>query len=365
MIGNLLPAAAMAGTMAMGMLPMIASALAGLGGGGGGAAPTTGAEGGTTAGGMSPESERALKVLKLLEAVYGGGDPSDPEVKELEQQLGVSTGSGSGATSIKAKQLFQRTAATAFNNLDNQLVSYMRGLAGNNKVDKKAVTGLLREVNVALAELGPQAYTKAGQQKVHQILTAALQKAQAIVSGGQTNATDTANAINRLTTQYLYNIAGKKYTAPNQSGDSIPGGSNPQAKEIYQYLITKYGFTPAQAAGIVGNMQVESGLKTSALNPREGAIGLCQWLGGRRRNLERFAAAQGKPVTDWKVQVDFMMQELRGGESGAYRYLKAAQTPATAAAVFDQYYERSSGEARNQRIAIANRIAASMGSVSA
>ncbi|MEU4345790.1 phage tail tip lysozyme, partial [Nocardia sp. NPDC023852] len=149
-----------------------------------------------------------------------------------------------------------------------------------------------------------------------------------------------------------------------QSSESTPGGSNPQAKEIYQYLITKYGFTPAQAAGIVGNMQVESGLKTSALNPREGAIGLCQWLGGRRRNLERFAATRG-PVTDWKVQVDFMMQELRGSESGAYRYLKAAQTPAAAAAVFDQYYERSSGEARGQRIANANRIAASMGSVSA
>ncbi|MBF6223410.1 hypothetical protein IU479_35690, partial [Nocardia abscessus] len=148
-----------------------------------------------------------------------------------------------------------------------------------------------------------------------------------------------------------------------QSGDNIPGGSNPQPADIYRYLISKYGLTPAQAAGIVGNMKVESGFNTAAYNPREGAIGLCQWLGGRRQNLERFAAARGKPVTDWKTQVDFMMSELRTNESGAYGHLRAAQTPAAAAAVFDQYYERSSGAARGQRIAYANSLAAAMRNV--
>ncbi|WP_330232519.1 DUF4226 domain-containing protein [Nocardia sp. NBC_00508] len=218
-MGDLLPVAAMAAPLALGMLPMIASALAGLGSGGGGgggsaAAPVAadGGGGGVAGGGMSPEAERALRVLKALEAVYGGGDPSDPRVRELQQQLGVSPGGrGAGAGSIRATRLFQRTAAKAFNNLDNQLVSYVRGLAGSNKVDKKAVVGLVREVNVALAELGPQAYTKAGQRKVHQILTAALQKAQSIVSGGSAKSADTAAAINRLTKQYLYNIAGKNY----------------------------------------------------------------------------------------------------------------------------------------------------------
>ncbi|WP_157129606.1 DUF4226 domain-containing protein, partial [Nocardia amamiensis] len=215
LVGDLLPVAAMAAPLALGMLPMIASALAGLGsgGGGGGAAPVAADGGGETGGGLSPEALRALRVLKALEAVYGGGDPSDPQVRELQQQLGVSPGRGAGATSrsVRATRLFQRTAATAFNNLDNQLVAYVRGLAGSNKVDKKAVVGLVREVNVALAELGPQAYTKAGQRKVHQILTAALQKAQSIVSGGSAKSADTAAAINRLTKQYLYNINGKNY----------------------------------------------------------------------------------------------------------------------------------------------------------
>ncbi|MBF6301269.1 DUF4226 domain-containing protein [Nocardia amamiensis] len=370
-MGDLLPVAAMAAPLALGMLPMIASALAGLGsgGGGGGAAPVAAdAGGGVVGGGMSPEAQRALQVLRELEAVYGGGDPSDPQGRELGRGSGVSSGRGAGAASIRATRLFQRTAAKAFNNLDNQLVSYVRGLAGSNKVDKKAVVGLVREVNVALAELGPQAYTKAGQRKVHQILTAALQKAQAIVSGGQAKSADTAAAINRLTKQYLYNIAGKNYRPPSRPGvsaDNIPGGQNPQVADMYRYLVSHYGLTPAQAAGILGNIQVESGFRTDAFNPREGAIGLCQWLGGRRRNLERFAATYGKPVTDWKVQIDFMMHELRSGESGAYARLRAAQTPAAAAAVFDQYYERSSGEARGQRMAYANAIAAAMRNVPA
>ncbi|WP_327113553.1 DUF4226 domain-containing protein [Nocardia sp. NBC_01730] len=256
----------------MAMLPMIASALAGLGSGSGGtgggtAAPVAGADG-TTAGGVSPESERALKVLKLLQAVYGDGDSSDPQVKQLQQQLGVSSGSGEGASAIKAKQMFQRTAATAFNNIDNQLLTYIRGLAGNNKVDKKAVTRLLREVNVALAELGPQAYTKAGQQKVHQILTAALLKAQAIVSGGQTNATDTASAINRLTAQYLYNIAGKNYTPSTGAGGTIPGGTVgswiQQALQVLQQM--GYDISKIDPAAIAIIIQHESNGNPNATN---------------------------------------------------------------------------------------------------
>ncbi|BDU01908.1 hypothetical protein IFM12276_49360 [Nocardia sputorum] len=227
----------MAGMMAMGMLPMIASALAGLGGGGdgGGSAPVAsgvGSDGsGAVAGGMSPEAARAMDVLKQLEGVYGEGEPVDPQARELPQQSGGVSGSGATTRAIRAKRLFQRNAAKAFNNVDNQLVSYVQGLKGSNKVDKKAIIKLVREVNVALAELGPQAYTKAGQQKVHQILTAALLKAQSIVSGGSATSSDTAAAINRLTKQYLYNIAGKNYTPPTGTNGST-GATGAAAKAI-------------------------------------------------------------------------------------------------------------------------------------
>lgn len=166
------------------------------------------------------------------------------------------------------------------------------------------------------------------------------------------------------------NLPGDVYTGGDipTSADARPleGGERTTAENIYDRLVNKYHLTPAQAAGIIGNMQVEApGLNTGAYNPNEGAYGLCQWLGGRRANLEAFAAAQGKSAGDWETQVDFMMHELQGSESAAYARLRATDTPAAAAAVFDQYYERSSGEARAQRIANANNVAAAMAGVSA
>ncbi|MEV6427501.1 DUF4226 domain-containing protein [Nocardia sp. NPDC051463] len=247
MIGAALPAAAMAGTMAMAALPMIANALGGLTGGGGGDQGGNG--GGSTDGELSPESQHALEALELLAKVYGDEETDDPEIQAIREELGLtpgngtgtgtagsgagsagsgSIGAGSGATAnaVNARQLFQRNAATAFNNIDNQLLRYITGLAGNNKVDQKAIGSLVREVNVALAQLGPQAYTAQGQQKVRQILTAALQRAHTIVSGSNTNSTDTANAINRLTNQYLYNISGQNYSAAmGTSGGQMPGGT--------------------------------------------------------------------------------------------------------------------------------------------
>lgn len=142
----------------------------------------------------------------------------------------------------------------------------------------------------------------------------------------------------------------------DNKGQPIGPGETVQAKAIYDYLTSKYELSPAVASGILGNMMTESSLKTHAYNPGEGAIGLCQWEGPRRTALERFAASEGKPVTDWHVQVDFMMHELKTSESGAFARLQQAQTPAQAAAIFDKYFERSSGQARGQRMANAENI---------
>ncbi|WP_454196335.1 peptidoglycan DD-metalloendopeptidase family protein [Nocardia sp. Marseille-Q1738] len=218
-IASLAPAAMMA-------LPMLASALAGLAGGGsgagsGGSAPTAAEPG---AAGLTPEAQEAMKALKTLAALYGS-DGAASGTNSLGSQLGGIGGSGAGATAIKARALFQKNAARAFNTLDNELARYVSGLAGSNKADRKAVIRLLRDVNVQLAELGPAAYTKEGQRKAHQILTEALRKAQTIVRGGQANATETAAAVNRLTAQYLNALAGKR----TQLGSAFPGSGRPRS----------------------------------------------------------------------------------------------------------------------------------------
>ncbi|NUS42467.1 MAG: hypothetical protein HOQ24_02040 [Mycobacteriaceae bacterium] len=151
-------------------------------------------------------------------------------------------------------------------------------------------------------------------------------------------------------------IEGETASLTKQFMSESPGGRQAAAPEMYRYLVAK-GFTPAQAAGILGNIHVESGFNARAYNRREGAFGLCQWRGARLANLQNFARAQGKSVADWRVQLDFVSHELNGSHAGAGARLAAAGTPAQAAAVFDQYYERSSGHARGRRIAAANAIA--------
>uniref|UniRef100_UPI000687EEA1 C40 family peptidase n=1 Tax=Nocardia testacea TaxID=248551 RepID=UPI000687EEA1 len=224
-VAQMAPMAMMAGAA---LLPMIGSALSGLLGGGSGGAAAPAAAGGGTA--MDPESQQAMNALKALESVYGNGEPTDPGMKKLREKTADSdTGSGDGPAMVKAKRLFQANRATAFNNLDKQFVNYLNTLGTSNKVDQNAVRRLLKMTNDALAELGPMAYTKEGQQKVRQILTAALQTAHKIVSGGTANNGDTASAINQLTNQYLYNIIGKPLPGGvkfNAAAATAPGGSD-------------------------------------------------------------------------------------------------------------------------------------------
>jgi hypothetical protein len=123
---------------------------------------------------------------------------------------------------------------------------------------------------------------------------------------------------------------------------------------------TQQGWTPAQAAGLVANLQAESGknLNPGAANNREQAYGIAQWRGSRQRD---FAKKMGKPLqgSSLQDQLEFVQWELNNTESRAARALKSAQTAEDAAAIVDQYYERSSGQARQKRMAMAATLAPS------
>ncbi len=125
--------------------------------------------------------------------------------------------------------------------------------------------------------------------------------------------------------------------------------------QITSFLLGK-GLTREQVAGIAGNLKIESGYSPTAYNPNENAIGIAQWQGGRRSRLQAYAAQVGGKETDLTVQLGFLWHELTGTESGALTHLATATTPAAAASAFDQYYERSSGAARQARINAANTL---------
>lgn len=125
-----------------------------------------------------------------------------------------------------------------------------------------------------------------------------------------------------------------------------PQGGN--VGRAYQRLISK-GWTPAQAAGVVGNLTAESGgsLNTQARNPGDGSdgsdsIGVAQWNGARAKALKAFAAERGTDWHDFDTQIDFVDHELRTSERGAGENLARATNAEEAAAAFTGY-ERPAG----------------------
>ena len=88
---------------------------------------------------------------------------------------------------------------------------------------------------------------------------------------------------------------------------------NGSAKEVINQVwdgLIGWGYSPEQAAAVLGNIYNESTFNPNALNESSNAYGLCQWLGGRYENLEQFAASQGKSASDLTVQIQYMCMEL-------------------------------------------------------
>lgn len=83
------------------------------------------------------------------------------------------------------------------------------------------------------------------------------------------------------------------------------------AEQIWNFLKAQ-GFTDECAAAVMGNMQQESGLSTTATNPSSGAYGICQWLGGRLTALEQRASENGVGKDDLLTQLEHLMSELPG-----------------------------------------------------
>lgn len=103
------------------------------------------------------------------------------------------------------------------------------------------------------------------------------------------------------------------------------------------------GYTPEQAAGIVGNLVQESGVRPSgAVGDNGTAFGLAQWRGERLTRLQRYANSQGADWKDFKTQLNFIDVELKNHETSAYKALKGAKTIDEATAAFVGY-ERPKG----------------------
>lgn len=119
-------------------------------------------------------------------------------------------------------------------------------------------------------------------------------------------------------------------TTDDDTGGTKPGkvsntaGSSGSGQEIamqYMTTLTEQGYTPVQAAGIVGNAQYESANFTAHEEFAPNAYGtkgagVFQWTnaGGsnRRDNFENWSASQGLDPKSFEANSGFMLHEMQG-----------------------------------------------------
>jgi hypothetical protein len=149
--------------------------------------------------------------------------------------------------------------------------------------------------------------------------------------------------------------------APNAPQPMDAGEIGPR---LVQDLARDFNLTPAQAAGVAGNLAHETGgfkhmqeIKPMIPGSR-GGYGFAQWTGPRRKAFEAWTAENGLDPNSYEANYGFLAHELRNTPEGAVLGpLAQAQTPEQAAAVFSDQFLRPGIPNMPSRTAFANQFA--------
>jgi uncharacterized protein (DUF697 family) len=142
-------------------------------------------------------------------------------------------------------------------------------------------------------------------------------------------------------------------------GITGPAGTSGDKLTMARNLMRVLGLTSEQAAGIVGNMDAESGVEnarpqgsspgTKAPLKVDGktGYGLVQWTSrGRQQALYDFAKSKGddlsKPLS-MNTEYQFFLKEFRGEYRNVLNEIKNAPDAKTSSTIFMQKYERPAG----------------------
>ena len=118
---------------------------------------------------------------------------------------------------------------------------------------------------------------------------------------------------------------------------SAPPPGTQTAGQVVRYLESQR-FAPFGAAGIVGNLQQESGL-----NPTEAGGGLAQWNPSWYARMSAWATGHGLSPTSIAGQLEYLAFDLRSSYPQLVSELNSATSPQEAATMFETTYELCSG----------------------
>lgn len=128
-------------------------------------------------------------------------------------------------------------------------------------------------------------------------------------------------------------------------------------------LISEFGISKAQAAGVVGNLAHESaGFNTlQEIDPliegSRGGFGYAQWTGPRRKQFEEWSASQGLDPSSYEANKGFLVHELKNTpEKRVLDSLKKTKTADQAARVFSDEFLRPGIPHTDSRIELAQKF---------
>lgn len=142
----------------------------------------------------------------------------------------------------------------------------------------------------------------------------------------------------------------------------------PNDKAAYDFFVAK-GLKNFQAAGVVGNLDQESGMNPAAVQPGGPGRGIAQWsVGGRwdrdaNDNVVAFAAMRGESTGSLNLQLEFIWYELTTFGYG-FSDLKASTNLTDATVAFMKKYEICGDCRQATRVAYAQAVLNAYGTAS-
>lgn len=195
------------------------------------------------------------------------------------------------------------------------------------------------------------------QDNAHPNNTGLTQFINTLVGGVKSGGVATNPSLNLPTN----NVCCSNISTGSSSNGHTPVPDSDNVKTAWKYL-TDQGLTGAEAAGIIGNLQQESGfnLDPNALNSI-GAFGIAQWLAGRKDNLMK--------LPDYKslnTQLQFLWSEIPDQRSvttkkNYFESINDNMTPSDAAVAWEDTFERSGGSQVERRKANAEAVFKTLG----
>jgi LAS superfamily LD-carboxypeptidase LdcB len=108
---------------------------------------------------------------------------------------------------------------------------------------------------------------------------------------------------------------------------------------VMAFLVGK-GLSVAGAAGVAGNIKIESNFNPAAVGDRGTSFGLAQWHKDRKDQLVAYAKSKDQHPGDAQLQLEYLWNTLVSSYSSLTNYLKSAKDPRDAAYQFAKQYER-------------------------